>query len=63
MDKLNENQKELLTKVTLSVNDESEVYPLLLTESQVRLLNYLQKMDFFDTALYIDYQAKDYKTI
>ena len=63
MDKLNENQKELLTKVTLSVNNESEVYPLLLTESQVRLLVYLENSDFFDEDLQIDYHAQEYKEI
>lgn len=63
MDKSNENQNEILTKVTLSVNDESEIYPLLLTDSQLRLLRYLENMEFFDRNLYIDYEAKDYKKI
>lgn len=63
MDKLNENQNKTLTKVTLSVNDESEVYPLLLTDSQLRLLRYLENMEFFDSNLYIDYEANDYKKI
>ena len=63
MDKSNENQNEILTKVTLSVNYETEVYPLLLTDSQLKLLRYLENMEFFDSNLYIDYEAKDYKKI
>lgn len=63
MDKSNENQDEILTKVTLSVNNESEIYPLLLNESQLRLLRYLENTEFLDRELYIDYEAKDYKKI
>lgn len=63
MDKLNKNQNKTLTKVTLSVNYESEIYPLLLTDSQLRLLRYLENMEFFDSNLYIDYEARDYKKI
>lgn len=63
MDKLNENQNEILTKVTISVNNESEIYPLLLTDSQLRLLRYLENMNLLDRGLYIDYEAKGYKKI
>lgn len=63
MDKLNENQNETLTRVTLSVNYETEVYPLLLNKSQIRLLEYLENSDFFDSELHIDYDAKEYQKI
>ena len=63
MDKSNENQNEVLTKVTLSVNYETEVYPLLLNESQLRLLRYLENSDFFDRELQIDYNAQEYQKI
>lgn len=63
MDKSNENQNEILTKVTLSVNYETEVYPLLLNESQLRLLRYLENREFFDREMLIDYNAKEYQTI
>lgn len=63
MDKLNENQNKTLTKVTLSVNGESEIYPLLLTNSQLRLLNYLDNNHFIDDDVYINYKAGDYKTV
>ena len=41
--------EEKYTKAIISVNDEDEAYPLLLTESQVRLLNFL-----FDNSLVIE---------
>lgn len=63
MDKLNENQDETLTKVTLSVNNENEIYPLLLNKSQLRLLRYLEDTDFLDRELCIDYDAKEYQKI
>lgn len=63
MDKSNENQNEVLTKVTLSVNYETEVYPLLLNESQLRLLRYLENSGFFDRELQIDYNAQEYQKI
>lgn len=63
MDKPNENQDETLTKVTLSVNNENEIYPLLLNKSQLRLLRYLEDTDFLDRELYIDYDAKEYQKI
>lgn len=63
MNKSNENQNETLTRVTLSINYETEVYPLLLNKSQIRLLEYLENSDFFDRGLHIDYDTQEYQTV
>lgn len=63
MSKSNENQNETLTKVTLTMNSVCDIQLLLLNESQLKLLNYLDNNHFIDEDVYINYKAGDYKTV
>lgn len=63
MDKLNGNQDEVLTKVTLTMNSVYDIHLLSLNESQLRLLEYLDNNHFIDEDVYINYKAEDYKKI
>lgn len=63
MDKSNENQNEIFTKVTLTMNSVYDIHLLSLNESQLRLLEYLDNNHFIDEDVYINYKAEDYKTV
>lgn len=63
MDKSNENQNEIFTKVTLTMNSVYDIHLLSLNESQLRLLEYLDNNHFIDEDVYINYKAGDYKKI
>ena len=55
------NQNEKLIKTVLTIDENTEA--LLLTESQKRLLIYLQEEDYLSDDLIISYDVQDYKTI
>lgn len=63
MDKSNENQNEIFTKVTLTMNSVYDIHLLSLNESQLRLLEYLDNNHFIDEDVYINYKAEEYKKI
>lgn len=63
MDKSNENQHKALTKVTVSMSGICDIQLLLLDESQLKLLTYLDNNHFIDEDVYINYKAEDYKTV
>lgn len=63
MDKSNENQNEIFTKVTLTMNSVYDIHLLSLNESQLRFLEYLDNNHFIDEDVYINYKAEDYKKI
>ena len=63
MNKSNENQNEIFTKVTLTMNSVYYIHLLSLNESQLRLLEYLDNNHFIDEDVYINYKAEDYKTV
>ena len=63
MNKSNENQNEIFTKVTLTMNSVYDIHLLSLNESQLRLLEYLDNNHFIDEDVYINYKAEDYKTV
>lgn len=63
MDKSNENQNKALTKVTVSMSGICDIQLLLLDESQLKLLTYLDNNHFIDEDVYINYKAEDYKTV